>query len=133
MPIHMCSKHTWWKEVGPCMSYWPCWLHTIRAWLVSFKLCIPWVTWVWGINAHLYNVFHNLVFHKPTFLHFNCVHVMFCNCHCEYPHYPINSPTSKPFCFRRKPMFQWPMVRFHRCLCLLVWMWYLLKPHHSQI
>jgi hypothetical protein len=38
------------------------------------KSFIPWVTWVWGINVAFlmcfHNVFHNLIFDKFMFLHF---------------------------------------------------------------
>jgi len=37
-------------------------------------------------NIHLHNVFHNLLFYKSTFFHFNHVHVVSCNHCCEYSH-----------------------------------------------
>ncbi len=43
-----------------------CWLHTIHAWLVLLESSISWVMWVWEINVRFHNVFHNLIFNKPT-------------------------------------------------------------------
>jgi hypothetical protein len=50
-PIQMCNKHTWWKEVGPCMSSYLDVAGSIHAWLVLFKSFIPWMIWVWKINV----------------------------------------------------------------------------------
>jgi hypothetical protein len=38
------------------------------------------------LNVSFHNVFHNLAFDKPSFFHFNHVHVMSCNPYYESPH-----------------------------------------------
>jgi len=38
------------------------------------------------LTAHFHNTFHNFIFYEPVFLHFSCVHVVFCNYCCEFPH-----------------------------------------------
>ncbi len=85
------------------------------------------------LNIHFHNVFHNHMFYEPAFFHFNHVHVVSYSHCCESPHWLINPSTLKPFCFQRKPAFQCPMVRLNLCLCILVWMWHLLKFHNPQI
>jgi hypothetical protein len=114
-----------------------CWLCTIHAWLVSFESYLPWVIWVSGINVAFSKLIFTmcstaLFFINPHFF-ILVVYVMSCNYCCEFPHQPINPPISNLFYFQRGATFQCPMVRFNWCLCVLVWMWHLSKPHHPQI
>jgi hypothetical protein len=75
MPIQMCNKHTWWKEVGPCMSYLDL-VGSIHAWLILFKSFIPWVIWVWEINVV---VFTMLTFTIPIgWYNLACCYIMLC-------------------------------------------------------
>jgi hypothetical protein len=79
-------------------------------------------------------VFHNMIFDKPTFLHFKCVHVVCLATVIVSLH--INQSICQPwnpFVSKKKPMFQCPMVKLNWCLCVIVWMWHLSKPHHPQI
>jgi len=64
-------------------------------------------------NTCFHNVFHNLIFYEPVFLHFSYVHAVSYNRCCELPYQPINLLTLKPFCFQRKPTFQCPMVKLN--------------------
>jgi hypothetical protein len=36
-------------------------------------------------NIRFHNAFHNLIFYELAFLHFSCVHLVFCNHCCESP------------------------------------------------
>ncbi len=84
-------------------SYHPCMASFVRIVYPMGDICVRDQCGL--LNARFHNAFHNLISYELTFFHFCCVHVMSYNCCREFPHYPINSSTSKPFCFQRKPTF----------------------------